>query len=164
MLDVHLLRNDLAAVVEGLGKRGVTFDAARFESLERERKDIQTRTQELQAKRNALSKQIGQIKGKGGDASVLMAEVAGIPDQLKALEAKLVDRVGYLADVLDEAKSRAKIAKAKVVMFSRRPARLDNPYSGTPSAQSFGTGDLEQARKLLGFHCYYLWEPYLLGK
>jgi seryl-tRNA synthetase len=92
MLDVHLLRNDLATVVEGLAKRGVTFDAARFESLERERKDIQTRTQELQAKRNALSKAIGTAKGKGEDASALLAEVAGIGDDTKRLEGEL-DRV-----------------------------------------------------------------------
>jgi seryl-tRNA synthetase len=92
MLDVHLLRNDLAAVVEGLAKRGVTFDAARFESLERERKDIQTRTQELQAKRNALSKAIGAAKGRGEDASALLAEVAGIGDETKRLEGEL-DRV-----------------------------------------------------------------------
>jgi seryl-tRNA synthetase len=92
MLDVHLLRNDLAGVVGGLAKRGVTFDAARFESLERERKDIQTRTQELQAKRNALSKAIGAAKGKGEDASALLAEVAGIGDETKRLEGEL-DRV-----------------------------------------------------------------------
>src|SRR5215475_12368451 len=100
MLDVHLLRNDLAAVVEGLAKRGVTFDAARFESLERERKDLQTRTQELQAKRNALSKAIGAAKGKGEDASALLAEVAGIGAETKGLEAEL-DRVqGELRDFL----------------------------------------------------------------
>jgi protease-4 len=82
----------------------------------------------------------------------------------QALVAKLVDRVGYLSDVLDEAKSRANVPKAKLVMYSRRPSRLDNAYSGAPSVRSFATSDLEQARKLLGFHCYYLWEPYLLGK
>ena len=65
MLDVNLLRNDLAAVAAGLALRGVTLDADRFEALERERKDIQTRTQDLQAKRNVLSKQIGAAKSKG---------------------------------------------------------------------------------------------------
>ncbi len=92
MLDVHLLRNDLPMAIAGLAKRGVTLDASRFESLERERKDIQTRTQELQAKRNALSKGIGAAKGKGEDASALLAEVAGIGDETKRLEGEL-DRV-----------------------------------------------------------------------
>ena len=75
MLDINLLRNDLPAVAAGLAKRGVTLDAARFDSLERERKDVQARTQDLQAKRNALSKAIGAAKGKGEDASALLAEV-----------------------------------------------------------------------------------------
>ncbi len=100
MLDVHLLRNELATVVAGLAKRGVALDAARFEALERERKDIQTRTQELQSKRNALSKAIGAAKGKGADASALLAEVAGIGDETKRLEGEL-DRVqGALRDFL----------------------------------------------------------------
>ncbi len=92
MLDINLLRNDLALVAAGLAKRGVTLDSDRFEELERERKDIQVRTQDLQARRNALSKQIGVAKGKGEDASALLAEVAGIGDTTKAVEAEL-DRV-----------------------------------------------------------------------
>ena len=70
----------------------MTLDAARFESLERERKDIQTRTQDLQSKRNSLSKAIGAAKGKGEDASALLAEVAGIGTETKRLEGEL-DRV-----------------------------------------------------------------------
>ena len=89
MLDINLLRNDLAAVTAGLALRGVTLDAARFEALERERKDIQTRTQDLQAKRNALSKQIGAAKGKGEDATALLQEVAGIGEETKRLETTL---------------------------------------------------------------------------
>ena len=89
MLDVNLLRNDLPAVVAGMAKRGVPLDAPRFEALERERKDIQIRTQDLQAKRNALSKQIGAAKGKGEDASALLREVAGIGDETKRLEGEL---------------------------------------------------------------------------
>jgi seryl-tRNA synthetase len=92
MLDVNLLRGDLAAVAAGLAKRGVALDTARFEALERARKDIQTRTQELQARRNALSKAIGAAKGKGQDASAELAEVAGIGDETKRLEGEL-DRI-----------------------------------------------------------------------
>jgi seryl-tRNA synthetase len=92
MLDINLLRNELPAVVAGLAKRGVRLDAERFEALERERRDIQTRTQDLQAKRNTLSKGIGAAKGKGEDASALMAEVAGIGAETKRLEGEL-DRV-----------------------------------------------------------------------
>ena len=87
MLDITLLRKDLDAVIERLSARKNPqpfLDVARFSALETERKGVQTRTEELQARRNALSKQIGMAKGKGEDASALMAEVNGIADELKA--------------------------------------------------------------------------------
>ena len=100
MLDINLFRNDLPAVAGGLARRGVTLDTARFEALERDRKDIQTRTQELQARRNALSKQIGAAKGKGEDASALLAEVAGIGDETKRQEAALEQVQTQLRDFM----------------------------------------------------------------
>ncbi|HEX8988702.1 MAG TPA: serine--tRNA ligase [Rhodocyclaceae bacterium] len=89
MLDIQLLRANPAQVADRLATRGVSFDAAAFEVLEAERKTLQTRTQELQAKRNSLSKQVGMLKGKGEDASAVLAEVAGIGDELKVNEEKL---------------------------------------------------------------------------
>jgi seryl-tRNA synthetase len=86
MLDVQLLRARLDFVAERLATRGMSLDVAAFQALEDERKTRQTRTQELQARRNALSKQVGQLKGKGEDASAVLAEVAGIGDELKANE------------------------------------------------------------------------------
>jgi seryl-tRNA synthetase len=89
MLDIQNLRNDLAAVAARLATRGFVLDTARFEQLEGERKVIQTRTQELQARRNAASKQIGFAKSKGEDVSDIMAEVGALGEELKQLEAKL---------------------------------------------------------------------------
>jgi len=89
MLDIQILRNDLAATAARLATRSYTLDAAKFEQLEADRKTIQTRTQELQAKRNATSKLIGQAKAKGEDVSAIMAEVGALGDELKQLEAKL---------------------------------------------------------------------------
>jgi len=86
MLDITMLRRDLDGVVERLNRRKDPqpfLDVERFSALEVERKAIQTRTEELQAQRNSLSKQIGQLKSKGGDTSALMAEVSGIGDALK---------------------------------------------------------------------------------
>ena len=80
MLDISLLRKDLAQVVARLETRESPqpfLDVARFSALEGERKALQTRTEELQAKRNALSREIGKLKGQGGDASAAMADVAG---------------------------------------------------------------------------------------
>ena len=100
MLDINLFRSDLDAVAAGLAKRGVTLDVAAFQALEGKRKDIQTRTQDLQARRNALSKQIGAAKAKGGDASSLMQEVASHGDELKRLEYALDEVQTQLRDLL----------------------------------------------------------------
>ncbi|MGY3264990.1 serine--tRNA ligase [Lysobacter sp. HA35] len=90
MLDQVLLRQRPAEVAERLAAtRGYALDASAFEALESERKQIQTRTQELQNLRNTRSKAIGQAKAKGEDVAPLMAEVAGIADELKSSEARL---------------------------------------------------------------------------
>ena len=86
MLDITLLRKDLAHVVQRLERRKSPqpyLDVERFGALESERKAIQTRTEELQARRNALSKEIGQRKAKGQDTGATMAEVASVGDALK---------------------------------------------------------------------------------
>jgi seryl-tRNA synthetase len=87
MLDITLLRRDLAAVTARLETRRSPqpfLDVERYGALESERKTLQTRTEELQARRNTLSRQIGQQKGQGGDTAALMAEVGGIADEMKA--------------------------------------------------------------------------------
>ncbi len=89
MLDIQLLRNDLDTVVSKLASRKFVFDSTRFLELESERKTVQTRTQELQAKRNASSKSIGIAKSKGEDVTAIMAEVAGLGEHLKADEVRL---------------------------------------------------------------------------
>ena len=86
MLDISLLRRDLNGVLAQLQRRKNPqpyLDEAAYSALEAERKQIQTRTEQLQASRNATSKQIGMAKGKGEDTSALMAQVAGIADELK---------------------------------------------------------------------------------
>ncbi|HSI43459.1 MAG TPA: serine--tRNA ligase [Methylotenera sp.] len=100
MLDIQALRNDLDGVVSQLKKRGFEFDAATFSALEQERKTVQTRTQDLQAKRNNTSKQIGIAKSKGEDVSAIMAEIAGLGDQLKADEARLLELQNDLQNLL----------------------------------------------------------------
>jgi len=84
MIDIQLLRKDIDSVAARLATRKFVLDVAGFNLLESERKQIQMRAEELQAKRNALSKQIGMLKGKGEDSSAVMAEVAGIADELKS--------------------------------------------------------------------------------
>ena len=89
MIDIQLLRKDIDNVAARLATRKFQLDVSGFNAIEGERKQIQIRTEELQAKRNSLSKQIGMLKGKGEDASALMAEVGSIADELKASEVRL---------------------------------------------------------------------------
>ncbi|VVE11296.1 serine--tRNA ligase [Pandoraea soli] len=100
MLDIQLLRKDLDGVAARLKARGYTLDVATFAALEAERKQIQTQTEELQARRNALSKQVGMKKGKGEDASAEIAEVGGIADTLKVSSVRLEEIQTRLSDVL----------------------------------------------------------------
>jgi seryl-tRNA synthetase len=100
MIDIQLLRKDIDNVAARLATRKFQLDVATFNALEAERKQIQTRTEELQGKRNSLSKQIGMLKGKGEDASAVMAEVAGIGDELKASAARLEEVQAQMGDFM----------------------------------------------------------------
>jgi seryl-tRNA synthetase len=100
MLDIQLLRNDLEGVAARLATRGIGVPVEEFQRLEAARKSVQTRTQELQNRRNALSKQIGEAKRKGEDAAALMAEAAALPDEVKRLEDELEPVQRELTDLL----------------------------------------------------------------
>ena len=96
MLDILLLRKDLDNVVARLQTRKNPqpyLDVAAFTALEAERKTIQTRTEELQSQRNTLSKQIGQLKGKGdhAGAEAVMAQVGSIKQELETSAARLTE-------------------------------------------------------------------------
>ncbi len=87
MIDINLLRRDLDGVVAQLQRRKNPqpfLDVPRYSALEAERKQIQTTTEQLQAQRNASSKRIGQMKGKGEDTAQLMSEVRGMAEEMKA--------------------------------------------------------------------------------
>ncbi|MEO7243978.1 MAG: serine--tRNA ligase [Rubrivivax sp.] len=92
MIDPTLLRRDLDGVVAQLERRRTPqpfLDVAHWRALEAERKQIQTGTEQLQARRNALSKQIGIAKGRGEDSAALMAETGGIAGELEVGAARL---------------------------------------------------------------------------
>jgi len=100
MLDINVLRKDIATVAERLRTRPFELDVAAFNALEAERKQVQVAAEELQARRNALSKQVGMLKSRGEDASSVLAEVASIPDAIKAQEGRLADIQSRLAALL----------------------------------------------------------------
>jgi len=153
MLDIQALRNDLDGVVNQLKKRGFEFNSDDFTALEQERKAVQTRTQDLQAKRNNASKQIGIGKSKGEDVSLIMAEVAGFGEQLKADEALLVELQTKLQSILlnvpnlphqsvPQGKSEADNVVVRIVGTPRTFdfAIKDHTDVGTPLGLDFDTG------------------------
>jgi seryl-tRNA synthetase len=101
MIDIQLLRKDIDNVAARLAARKYQLDIAAFNGLEAERKAIQTRTEELQGKRNALSKQIGMLKGNGEDTTEVMQQVGGLGDELKANEVALADVQARMARFLE---------------------------------------------------------------
>ncbi|MGA4213887.1 serine--tRNA ligase [Ralstonia nicotianae] len=138
MLDIQLLRKDIDAVAARLNDRGYELDVAGFAALEAERKAIQTRTEELQARRNSLSKQIGMLKGKGEDASAVMAEVAGIGDELKASAAQLDVVQGRLQDLL---LSIPNVPHESVPAGKSEAENVEVRREGTPRAFDFPVKD-----------------------
>ena len=101
MIDIQTLRTNIDLVTKAYADRGMPFVPEAFNALEARRKDLQTRTQTLQAQRNTLSKEIGVRKGKGEDATELMNQVNAAADELKyneqALAALLDEMNDYLA-------------------------------------------------------------------
>ena len=123
MLDIQELRKDLDAVTAKLKKRGYEFNFETFTEIENERKAVQTRTQELQAKRNNASKQIGIAKSKGEDVSAIMAEVAGLGEQLKTDESCLTELQRQLQNML--------------LLVPNLPyVNIDEPEKSTPEGNS----------------------------
>src|SRR6059036_174257 len=89
MLDPQRLRTDIDAVAKRLADRPFVLDVAGFNDLERERRLVQTRVQELQAARNQFAKRIGQAKAKGEDTATLMSEAEQANAELANLEKRL---------------------------------------------------------------------------
>ena len=150
MLDINLLRRDLAQVIERLERRRKPqpfLDVERFTVLESERKTIQTRTEQLQARRNALSKQIGQRKGAKLDADDLMAEVAGIGDELKASAERLDAIQGELSVML---MSVPNLPHDDVPVGADESANVEIRRRGTPRAFDFAPRDHVDVGKALG--------------
>jgi seryl-tRNA synthetase len=147
MLDIQLLRKDAALVAERLAARGFNLDAARFDALEAERKTIQTRTQEAQSRRNSMSKQIGMMKGKGEDTTVVMAEVAGLGDELKQMETRLSELQAELNDFLMGVPN---LPHESVAVGKDETANVEVSRWGTPRNFDFAVRDHVDLGEALG--------------
>ncbi|HEX9171464.1 MAG TPA: serine--tRNA ligase [Telluria sp.] len=147
MIDIQLLRKDIDNAAARLASRKFQLDVAGFNALEAERKAIQTRTEELQSKRNSLSKQIGMLKGKGEDTTALMAEVAGLADELKANEGGLAEVQGKLARFME---SVPNLPHESVPVGLDETGNVEVRKVGTPPAFDFEVRDHVDIGERLG--------------
>jgi len=147
MLDIQLLRKDAALVAERLAARGFHFDAARFDALEAERKTIQTRTQEAQSRRNSMSKQIGMMKGKGEDTTAVMAEVAGLGDELKQMEERLA---ALQTEINDFLMGVPNLPHESVAVGKDETANVEVSRWGSPKTFGFDVRDHVDIGEALG--------------
>jgi seryl-tRNA synthetase len=159
MLDIQLLRTDLEGVTKRLATRGMRMPTEEFQRLEAARKDVQTRTQELQNRRNILSKQVGEAKRRGEDAAALMAEAAALPDQVKGLEQELdriqqqlTDLLLQIPNVPHESVPAGKSADENLeVRRVGTPRRFDFPIKDhVDIGEGLGMLDFERAGKIAG--------------
>ncbi len=147
MLDIQLLRSQPADVAAKLASRGASFDVAAFQALEDERKGLQVRSEDLQAKRNALSKQIGQLKARGEDTAATMQEVAGLGDELKRNEealADLLNRINAFVSVIPN------LPHESVPAGKSEADNLEVRRWGTPRSFDFAVKDHVDLGEALG--------------
>ena len=147
MLDIQQLRTNLDAVAAGLAKRGKPIDFSEFITLEAERKTLQTRTQELQAQRNSLSKQIGMLKGQGKDAAEVMAQVGASGDELNASEVRLGELLEKFNAILS---ALPNIPDESVPVGSDESDNVEVKRWGTPRIFDFPVKDHTDVGETLG--------------
>ncbi len=99
MLDAKLFRTDLGSLAKELARRGYELDTQAVEGLEARRRDLQVKTQDLQAERNTRSKDIGAAKAKGEDIEPLLAQVNDLGEELKRCEQDLAELQSKLRDI-----------------------------------------------------------------
>lgn len=140
MLDIQLLRNDLAGVAARLATRGFVLDTAAFEQLEYQRKTLQVQSEEAQAKVNTLSKQIGELmkQGKRDEAEAVKAEVA----QIKALQEQLNQDLPRIQAALDDLLLRIpNLPHESVPVGKDETENVEVRKVGTPKTFDFAVKD-----------------------
>ena len=143
MLDLNLLRKDLPAVLVALQSRKNPqpyLDEAAYSRLETERKNIQTRTEELQAQRNTLSKQIGQLKAKGDSAAAdaVMAQVAAAKVELEQSALRLEEIQAELHTLLAAIPN---LPHASVPLGTDEAGKVELRRWGSPRSFDFAVKD-----------------------
>ncbi|HET6469447.1 MAG TPA: serine--tRNA ligase, partial [Geminicoccaceae bacterium] len=100
MLDLKWLRDHPDALDAALARRGREPAAGAVLALDREHRELQAEIQEAQARRNALSKEIGALRARGGDAAPLMAEAEALKERVRGGEEALRAKAEALEELL----------------------------------------------------------------
>ncbi|WP_148254863.1 serine--tRNA ligase [Aidingimonas lacisalsi] len=138
MLDPKLLRGDLEWVAEQLAKRGVTLDLERIETLESRRRELQTRTEQLQNERNTRSKAIGKAKAAGEDIQPLLDEVSDLGERLDTAKQQLAE---IQAEWEDWAAGLPNLPHESVPVGDDESDNVELHRWGAPGALSFEAKD-----------------------
>jgi seryl-tRNA synthetase len=158
MIDIQLLRKDLDSVAKRLADRKFVLDTQKFSAMESERKEVQSRTEELSAKRNQLAKAVGMKKGKGEDASAEIAESSQVNQQLQTLSERLTVIQSQLSDFLlsipniphDSVPTGASDANNQEVMRWGQTPTFDFPVKDHVDVATPLGLDFESATKISG--------------
>ncbi|MEX0916434.1 MAG: serine--tRNA ligase [Wenzhouxiangellaceae bacterium] len=147
MLDPQLLRHDLEQVATGLARRGYHLDMEQFASLESRRKQLQTRVEELQNRRNTRSKEIGKAKAAGKDIEPLKQEVSDIAGELDSSKQKLEEVRAALDHLLLDMPN---LPADDVPAGSDEGDNVEISRSGEPSEPDFQPRDHVELGEMLG--------------
>jgi len=159
MLDIQLLRSDLDRVITRLADRGYTFDRDRFLALETERKQVQVHTQDMQSRKNQVSRQIGEAMKRGEDPAELKASVATFADELAADEKRLASLQAELEAFLinvpnvphESVPAGASADDNAIVRTVGTPRSFDFPVKDhVDLGEALGLLDFEVATKIAG--------------
>ena len=161
MIDPKLLRNDLDSVVAQLARKGVTFDVAAYQALETKRKSLQLETESLQNRRKDGSKSVGLLMkdGKRGEAEQLKAEIAGIGDELAAIESQFNDVLVELDRILMETPNLPDVSvprgtsedeNVEIAVVGRKPEFGFTVRDHTEIGELFSGLDFDRAAQLSG--------------
>ncbi len=159
MFDIKWIRDNPREFDAGLTRRGLAPQAAEIVALDAERRKAVTAAQDIQSRRNALSKKIGAAKSKGDDASGLIEKVASEKEiqataerQAASLSKELDDLLSGIpnladTDVPDGADDTANV---EIRSFGEKPAFEFTPREHFDIGEGLGWMDFEGAAKLSG--------------
>ncbi|MCL2421527.1 MAG: serine--tRNA ligase, partial [Defluviitaleaceae bacterium] len=86
MLDPKELRSNFEAIKTGLARRGKSYPLEAFLELDQKRRTVLGKVEAMKARQNAVSKEIPKLKKEGQDTTVIMQEMKGLSDDIKAIE------------------------------------------------------------------------------